>query len=373
MKYVIDKSAGKPAYMQLYDQLRGDLTSGFYEYGTRLPSKRLLAEETGVSVITVEHAYAILCDEGYAESAPRSGYYAIYRAGDFGVPAKGKQSVQSARAAFDAERGGGDTAGLRGESDELFPYSVMAKTARRIISDYGERLLVKSPSFGVLELRTAIAAYLGRSCGIDASPEQIAVGSGAEYLYSLIVGFLGRDRVYALEDPSYPMIRRVYAANGARIELLPLAPDGIDSAALASSRADVLHVTPFNSYPTGVTATASKRREYLDRASGRGGVIIEDNYDSELTVSRKNEDTLFSLSGGRGVIYLNTFSRTVAPSLRVGYMVIPGDMLDEFERRVGFYSCTVPPLEQYLLARLIENGDFERHVNRVRRARRRML
>ena len=136
------------------------------------------------------------------------------------------------------------------------------------------------------------------------------------------------------------------------------------------TKATVLHITPFNSFPSGITASASKRYEYIRWAEKREGYIIEDNYDSELTVSRKNEDTVFSLSGRGAVIYLNTFSKTIAPSIRVGYMILPENLLHVFEQRLGFYSCTVPVFEQYVLAQLLQNGDFERHINRVRQAKR---
>ena len=146
--------------------------------------------------------------------------------------------------------------------------------------------------------------------------------------------------------------------------------DGIQSDLLQKSSATVLHITPFNSYPSGITAGVSKRMEYLRFARERGGYIIEDNYDSELTVSRKNEDTVFSMAKDGSVIYLNTFSKTVAPSMRVGYMVLPEKLLGAFKEKLGFYACTVPVFEQYVLSELITSGDFERHINRVRRKRR---
>ena len=184
---------------------------------------------------------------------------------------------------------------------------------------------------------------------------------------------MGEDRVYALESPSYEKIRRVYYANGVGYEMLKMDSDGIRTLELDSSNASVLHITPFNSFPSGITASASKRREYIRWAQKRDGYIIEDNYDSEFTVSTKNEDTVFSLSENGRVIYLNTFSNTIAPSMRVGYMVLPRSLLNEFESKLGFYSCTVPVFEQYVLSELINNGDFERHINRVRRARRKSI
>lgn len=355
MKYHIEKGGARSAYLQLYEHLRRDVVSGAYPNGSKLPSKRQMAEDAGVSLVTVEHAYAILCDEGYLESRERSGYYVAYRAGDCFPGADAAARTQPKARAAESE----------------FPFSVLARTMRRVLSDRGEGLLVKSPNNGCAALRQAIADYLARSRGIRVKPSQIVIGSGAEYLYGLIVQLLGRDRVYAVEDPSYEKIRRVYQANGVTVEPLRLGADGVRTDELTRARATVLHVTPFHSFPSGVTASAGKRAEYIRWADARGGWIVEDDFDSEFTLSSKAEDTVFSLSPERSVIYLNTFSKTVAPSIRVGYMVLPPTLLADFERAVGFYSCTVPLFEQYVLAELLRSGDFERHLNRVRRRRRR--
>ena len=352
-----ENASAQSAYLQLYHRLRGDIVSGAYPYGSRLPSKRQLAADAGVSLVTVEHAYAILCDEGYAEARARSGHFAAYRAGDCFPGADAPAPVRAASAAPAAE--------------DAFPFSVLARTMRRVLSDYGESLLVKSPNNGCAALRQALADYLARSRGIRVDPAQIVIGSGAEYLYGLIVQLLGRERVYGVEDPSYEKIRRVYRANGVVCDPLRLGADGVRTGELARTKATVLHVTPFHSFPSGVTASAGKRAEYIRWAREREGFIVEDDFDSEFTLSSKAEDTVFSLEPERSVIYLNTFTKTIAPSMRVGYMVLPPALLDRFARTVGFYSCAVPLFEQYVLAELIRSGDFERHLNRVRRARRR--
>lgn len=359
MKYTVDTVAKESAYLQLYKQLRRDIVEGVYKYGHKLPSKRLLAEESGVSVITVEHAYSILCDEGYTEARQRSGYYVIYQ----GEGTREGHFQSSKRPDFQSYA-------PRALTADSFPFSVLAKTMRRVLSDYGERILIKSPNRGCPELRSAIAEYLARSSGIEVDSQQIIIGSGAEYLYSLIVQLLGKERKFALEDPSYEKIRSVYQACGVECDMLKLGSRGIRSKELSESDATVLHITPFNSYPSSVTADASKRREYIRWAEERHGYIVEDNFDSELTVSRKPEDTVFSLDPQQRVIYLNTFSRTVAPSVRVGYMILPPPLLRVFSEKLDFYSCTVPLFEQYVLAELITSGDFERHINRVRRRRR---
>ena len=203
--------------------------------------------------------------------------------------------------------------------------------------------------------------------------EQIIIGSGSEYLYGLIIELLGRNRTYAIESPSYKKIEQVYQANEIHYDPLPLTYSGINSKSLFSTKADVLHTTPYRSYPSGVTATASKRHEYIRWSKQGKRYIIEDDYESEFSVSAKPTETLFALSNSDNVFYLNTFSKTISPSLRIGYMVLPKHLVIPFERKLGFYSCTVPTFMQYVLTELINNGDFERHINRVRRIKRKEL
>ena len=359
MKYTIYKNK-RPAYLQIYKQLRDDIVSGIYGYGAKLPSKRLLAEESGVSTITIEHAYACLCDEGYAASRERSGYYVIFKSSDgFAVT----DSVNTQNILHENET----------NEEAVFPISVLSRTMRRVLSDYHDVLLERSPNTGRIELRTAIRRYLAGNRGIYADINQIVIGSGAEYLYGLIVDLLGRDKMFAIEKPSYQKIKQVYQAEDIDFEMLPLTNDGIDSLALASTRASVLHTTPYRSYPSLCTASATKRHEYIRWAEQSGRFIIEDDFESEFSVSSKPTETLFALSEGNNVIYLNTFSKTISPSLRVGYMVIPDSLLETFEEKLGFYSCTVPTFEQFVLTELINSGDFERHINRVRRSKRKNM
>ena len=365
MKYKIDKTEHSPAYLQLYRQIRDDITRQIFRFGDKMPSKRMIAEDTGVSVITAEHAYELLLDEGYLESRERSGYYVVYRETDvFPVADENRRERR--------KPGNSDRRWMNTEEREDFPFPGYARIMRRVITEYGERIMVKSPNQGLPELRRAIADYLARSRGILVGPEQIVIGSGAEYLYSLIVQILGRNVVYGLESPSYAKIAKVYQANGATCEFLPLGEEGILSEALSRTSASVLHVTPFNSYPTGITASASKRHEYVHWAETRNTVIVEDDFDSEFSGLTKAEDTLFSLEPEKTVIYMNTFSKSIAPSIRAGYMVLPEKRVSEFLEKISFYSCTVPVFDQYVLAECISGGEFERHINRVRRKRRQM-
>lgn len=356
MNYRINKEE-HPIYLQIYRQIRDDIIRGVFPYNSKLPSKRLLADETGASTITIEHAYLLLCEEGYVQARQRSGYFVIFKEQDgFALP----QKIEKIPARHPVS-----------PSDyPEFSIHILSKTMRKVLTEYYDVILEKSPNFGCLELRSAIKNYLYRNRGMDVETEQIVIGSGAEYLYGLIVDLLGRDKIYAIETPSYGKIEQIYFTSGVKYDLLPLCHDGIDSEALLETKADVLHTTPYRSFPTGITASASKRHEYIRWSSKNNRFIIESDYGSEFSVSSQPMETLYKLSRYDNVIYLNTFSKTISSSMRVGYMVLPKQLAGLFQKKLGFYSCTVPTFEQYVLAELINNGDFERHINRVRRLKR---
>ena len=218
-QYSINPQFKQPAYLQLYNQLREDITRGLCPYGSRLPSKRFLAAETGTSVITVQHAYDLLADEGYIESRERSGYYVSYKENElFPVAAMTEESAAELSELTDVHEI--SDIPIRGPvvtpEQEQFPFNTLAKVARKVLSDYGESLMVRSPNSGTVFLRETIAQYLARSRRMNVAPDQIIIGSGSEYLYNLIVQMLGRERIFALEDPSYEKIKLVYEASGVR-------------------------------------------------------------------------------------------------------------------------------------------------------------
>ena len=347
----------KPAYLALYESLRQEILSGARPYGSRLPSRRSLSRDRGVSPVTADHCFELLCEEGYTEARPKSGYFVIYRESDsFSLPALSAAPHATAAAGISLQ--------------DFFPFPALARVMRRVLADYGESILVKPPNTGCAELREALCRYLARNRGIRVEPDQIVIGSGAEYLYGLVVEMLGSSRIYGIESPSYEKIERVYRSKGVQCDYLPLGRDGIQSDALAATRASVLHITPFRSFPSLVTASASKRGEYLRWVSRPDRVIVEDDYASEFSLLRKVEETVFAAAPMQNVIYMNTFSLTVSPSFRVGYMVLPRRLVSVFSLKVGFYSCSVPAFEQYVLAELLDSGDFERHINRIRRRER---
>ena len=354
--------ARETKYQALYRRVKDDILRGVLAPGTRLPSKRVMAERAGVSVVTVEYAYRQLIDEGYVYARERSGCYVQALTG-----------AASPRSDRDAD-GPPPLTFLPDEppdpaAETDFPYTVWFRTLRRVMSEYGPRLVERSPGKGVTRLRNELAAYLLRCRGMYAPPERIIVGSGAEQLYGEIVRMLGNRRRYAVEYPSYSQIEAVYAASGAAVERLPIGPDGVESAALQNADADVLHVTPFHSWPTGATAPAAKRYEYLAwaHAPGTERYIVEDDFDSEFFLSGRPPETLYSMDKTDRVIYLNTFSKSLSPAMRMGYMILPEALVPVYDERLGRFSCSVPLLEQYALAEFLADGSFERHLSRRRR------
>lgn len=364
LTYNMEHRNEESRYYYIYKMIKRDIQEGRLKKGEKLPSKRALAEHLGVSLITVENAYQMLKEEGYIEPRERSGHYVCE------IHAFARSREEEHQLCMLPENvcymGNGNSA------DEIladFPYSLYFKTVRSVITNYGEELLQRSPNEGCAILRNSIAAYLLRYRGVFAQPKQIIIGSGAEHLYGTVVRLLGRDKIYGIEDPSYHQIRNVYEGTGAVCETLEMGLDGIKSEKLWTSKADVLHVTPFHSYPSNVTATIGKRYEYLDWAGQKDHFIVEDDFDSEFFMPGKPVETLFMLDNSSRIIYINTFSKSLSPSVRMGYMILPERLLEAYYRTSGSFSCTVPVLEQYALAEFINKGYFEQHLSRVRRKR----
>lgn len=345
-----------PKYQNLYRQIKDQILRGALPPGSRLPSRRTTAEQWNVSVITVEHAYRQLTDEGYIYAKERSGYYV--RALPDMRPPDGEPPIPLRHLPEEPAP----------PEDPNFPYTEWVRTLRYVMSEYGPRLVGRSPNRGCARLRNALADYLLRYRGMHAQPEQIIIGSGSEQLYDAVVRLLGSDRTYAVESPSYAPIESAYRGAGARVDRLRLGADGIESTALAETTADILHVTPFHSWPTGTTADAPKRYEYLAWAKSHPNRwIIEDDFDSEFSHTGTPLETLYSMDKDSLVIYINTFSKSLAPSMRMGYMILPDSLLPLYDRVLGQRACSVPLLEQYALAEFIRTGRFEQHLNRKRR------
>ncbi len=355
--YTLDRSGASPLYEQLYRALKADILSGALPGGSRLPSGRALAEHLGLSRVTVETAYAQLLAEGYLTSRPRAGYF---------VEQLTPQELPPRVSEPEAQPPEPETAQSR--SAQLFPFSVWARLMRGVLLDRRQELLRPAPDAGLPALRQAVAAELYRQRGVHVSPEQVYIGAGAEYFYNLLIQFFGHGRVYALEKPGHRKIARVYQANQVAVRPIGMDADGVIPELLEQSGAEVLHISPSHHYPTG-TVTPITRRQALMRwlTAQPGRYLIEDDYDSEFRFSGLPIPTIQSMDRSGRVIYMNTFSRTISPSLRISYMILPRTLLPQWQAAMGFYSCTVPSFEQMTLTRFLAEGYFEKHLSRMKK------
>lgn len=353
--------SGKNKYYTLYSLIRDDILRGKIKCGEKLPSKRVFAAELGVSVVTVQLAYDQLLAEGYVRSKERSGFFAERVAN--GLKGRQPSAVKA------EEKGEGDKFAIdlvHGNTPpDMFPFSVWARLMRSVLADCGEHLLERVACDGDEQLKRAVAAYLYRSRGIDVDPRYIVVGAGAEHLYGVIVQLLGRDKLYAVENPGYGKISSTYALNGARFLPVNVSGKGIDISVLEKSGAYACHVSPSHQFPTGAVMPVSVRSALIDWTKRSGGYVIEDDYDSEFRLIGKPLQCMCGLCPER-VIYMNTFSKSLAPSMRMGYMVLPPALHARFMQIFSSSANFVPLFEQKTLALMLDGGYFERHLNRLK-------
>ena len=356
LTYELKKAPGVPLYEALYRCIRADILSGNLAPGEKLPSKRALAANLRLSKITVEAAYTQLLEEGFIRATEKVGYFVeeVHRLPP-GAPAAEAPRVPEAGPMLDLTANG--SAG--------FPFSVWSRLQREVMLDYGEKLLLPLPNQGLPELRQAIAAHLGQFRGMHIHPDNILIGAGTDFLYNILIQLLGRELTYAVEDPGYDKTWKIYAAAGASCVAAPLDAQGVRPEGLG--RAAVLHCSPSHHYPTGVVTPVSRRLELLEWVSAGERYLIEDDYDSEFRFRAHPMPALQTLDRTERVIYMNTFSKTLAPSIRISYLVLPEALMERFQKKLGFYSCTVPSFEQYTLARFLSRGYFEKHINRMRK------
>ncbi len=363
----LDAASAVPLYEQLYQSLAEEMRTGAITAGTRMPGKRRLAAELSVSVNTVDAAYQLLAAEGYLESRERSGFYVQeYLALPTQPenlptaapkiqpePAKKKQPVR-----FDLS--------TRGVDPGLFPFRTWARLQKELLYSSPE-LLTHGDAQGDLELRQALAGYLEEYRGVRCGAHQIVVGAGLEYLLGLLAPLL--PGMAAVENPGYPRAKQVLENNGVACCCLPVDEDGLSIEALSRSGAVVCYVTPSHQFPTGVTMPAGRRAELLHWASRKPGqrYIIEDDYDSEFRFDTRPLPSLQGMAGADGpVVYLSTCSRSLAPSIRIAYMVLPEHLIPTWQAAYRLYSSTVSRFEQQTLARFITEGYFTRHLARER-------
>ena len=376
----------------LYSQLKERILAGKLAPNQKLPSKRSLSSHLGVSVITVQNAYQQLIDEGYVYSVEKRGYFVTPL--DTGIhdmpsPKKILPPPQSSSSEGRPERIPPQRKALRLQPDlinlrdshihqELFPFTLWSRLMRKVLQDSKDRILSPLPPEGLWELRLAVAGYLGTFRNMAVEPEQVVIGAGTEYLYSLALQLLGRHLRYGVENPGYQKPARIMEEMGVGWTPVTMDASGVTVDELVKQQVDAVLVSPAHQFPSGIIMPIKRRQELLawSRNQHQQRFIIEDDYDSEFRFTGRPLEPLFFLDSAnagqdapRGkktgqVIYLNTFTKTLTPSLRISYMVLPWNLVRRFRQQLGFYSCTVSSIEQLTLARFIQEGHYEKHLAR---------
>lgn len=370
--YDLAAAPGHSLYDKLTGCIRRDILEGKLTAGTRLPSKRRAAAAWGISVVTVMAAYDQLVAEGYLVTQERRGYFVAQveqwekRPKSLPTARHAEQGSLALHEGEDAPAVALDLVESRVPPD-LFPLSVWNRLSRRVWREGGQTLLCRTEPGGLPALREAIRDSLSESRGICTEAEHILISAGNEQLYLTLLNLLGRERVFGVEDPGYPLIARLYGQCGARVCPLPLDEAGVVPTAPEAAGVQVLHISPNHHFPTGIVTPIGRRQELLAwLAASPDRYIIEDDYDSEFRMAGRPIPSLQSMDRTGRVLYVNTFSKTVAPSLRIGYAVLPPDISRLYRERLGFLSCPVAVPEQAVLAAFMREGFFSRHVNQMR-------
>ncbi|MGG1678569.1 PLP-dependent aminotransferase family protein [Neobacillus sp. NRS-1170] len=362
LMFKLDKSTAKPLYEQLYIGIKDAIIQKQIEVGTKLPSKKKLAEFLNISQTTIEIAYAQLIAEGYVGSKPRIGFFVeeidelpYIEKELLNMPV---EKVEKKIYQFDFHPGKIDS--------DSFPFSIWRKYAKNLYDHSSKELLQIGDPQGEYALRAEISKYLYQSRGIVCKPEQIVIGSGTEQLLPMILRLLGNDSKFALENPGYSAIPKIHLQN--RATPIPVDEDGLIVDELEKTNANVVYITPSHQFPTGAVLSATRRTQLLNwAAKDENRYIIEDDYDSEFRYIGKPIPALQGLDQNEKVIYLSTFTKSLMPSLRVAYCVLPSTLLQKYKETFSYYSSTVPRFDQHILADFMRDGYFSKHLNRMRK------
>lgn len=369
----LNREISMPLFQQLYAFIKKEITCENLSKNEKLPSKRKLAADLQCSQNTIQAAYNQLVDEGYLISRAKSGYYVAQLEGilslDKKCQAASADKNQQAAYAYDFS--------YQGVDFESFPFSLWRKITRETINDYDKDLLRTGDPEGISGLRASIARYLHHSRGVNCMPDQIIISSGTEFLLQLLIQLFDASCVYAIENPGYEKLNLIFKSNRVEYKPIPLDEYGMRPEVLEKSRANLACITPSHQFPTGCIMPISRRIQLLNWAYEMAGrYIIEDDYDSEFRYSGKPIPSLQGLDQQGRVIYMGAFSKSLSPALRISYMVLPEPLVRLYREKLNFYICPVPTIEQKTLQRFIDEGHFERHLNRMRilyRQKREML
>nr|WP_294468529.1 PLP-dependent aminotransferase family protein [uncultured Sellimonas sp.] len=359
----LEPHSAVPLYEQIYQYIKRDIQKGRISPGEKLPSTRSLAEYLEVSRSTVELAYEQLASEGYIESVPYKGTFVLdvrelYRL-------KPKQAVrrepkeEKKDILYDFSPNGVDL--------KRFPYQVWRKLSKDVLSEDKSELFRMGDPKGEYGLRRAVASYLHQARGVNCTPEQIIIGAGNDYMLLLLHTILGHSHKIAFENPTYRQAYRMFERLGYPVCTVDMDKYGMEADILRKTEADIAYVMPSHQFPLGIVMPIKRRMELLEWADEQAGrYLIEDDYDSEFRYKGKPIPALKGYDVSEKVIYLGTFSKSIAPAIRMSYMVLPETLLQVYEENCRFISPTVSRVDQMILERFIEDGYFERHLNRMR-------
>lgn len=370
----------RPLYEQIYQYIKDEIRRGNIRPEKQLPSSRELAKSLKVSRSTTQLAYEQLVSEGYLEAVPRKGYFAASLDGIFPPVARSAATVRSdqkIKLSAGTEQENARRQLFRDEFEvdfsprgidlEGFPYATWRKISRSVLKEEDRELFLKGEPQGDLILREAIRDYLHAARGVNCDASQIIIGAGNEYLLMLLSQLIGRDAVIAMENPTYRQAYRVLSGVGHKVMPVGIDKNGFCVKELNGQDVQAAYVMPSHQFPTGIVMPVRRRQELLSWAGEEPGrYLIEDDYDSEFRYKGKPIPALQGMDQNGRVIYMGTFSKAIAPAIRVGYMVLPESLLSVYLEKGRFYSSTVSRVDQRILANFISGGYFERHLNRMR-------
>lgn len=362
--FFLNRNLDIPLYQQLYQLLKENMHEGHIQKGKKLPSKRLLAAQLSISQTTVERAYEQLAAEGYIVSKPRSGWFADYDGSDFvhiKMPSTSsmKPKAQENEQMIDFHYGNVDSA--------HFPLSAWRKSMVNSLDQYGHVLYRPGDVLGELELRTLIAEHLYQSRGVRCLPEQVIIGAGSPVLMHLLCQVFGPNSTIGYEDPGSSRSRKIFEVNHMKILPIPVDQEGLCIEEIQKERPSLLYTTPSHQFPLGTIMTINRRIELLKWAAQNQTFIIEDDYDGEFRYSGQPIPSLQGLDQHNRVIYMGTFSKSLLPSLRISYMILPAPLLEKGNEITSLYKQTVSCHSQLTLAEFIKNGGWQKHINRMRK------
>lgn len=340
-------------YMQIYEYFKNEIINGTYKANKKLPSKRNLAKEYNISLNTVDNAYSKLLEEGFIYSKERQGFF-VSDVGELYILDSKPIHITKEEENIEYDFS------YSGVSEE-FPYKIFKKISSNIFDN--KDILEKVDYQGYLPLRTQISEYLDKSRGFKAEPSQIVISSGSEYLFQIIFKLISGK--FGIEDPGYNMLSNIMDTNDINYEFIPVDKNGMDLTKLKKSKSDFCVITPAHQFPTGVIMNMQRRVELLNMKKIK--YVIEDDYDSEFKYSKRPVPALKSIDVNDKVIYIGSFSKSISPSFRVSFMVLPFDLVEKYNKIFKFFICPVSIMVQKMLTTFIETGEFEKHLNRMRK------